>query len=238
MTLTMSMEAVRPWVSGQMDRLIEVYPSGYLEIAASVNVQIVYLIIGIAVEAGRRMFDTTYKCRSSYSMIGRSLYNHVVASLVHVAYVYMRGGEAVLTDTWRMPYEMPTGLDIVRQVITALLMREVFFYSVHRLFHEVPFLMKHIHSKHHEVLEPAQHHVWTISYMSVIDFLILYGAPVMLVAKALEMDIMALQLFALVSASHEQVNIVTGAEDHEDHHSGAAKGYGVYGIMDKLCGTA
>lgn len=50
--------------------------------------------------------------------------------------------------------------------------------------------------------------MWTISYMSIADFLFLYGAPIVAVAKMLEIDIITTMLFTLISAVAEQMKLV------------------------------
>ena len=96
---------------------------------------------------------------------------------------------------------------------------------------------KFVHAKHHKVRHPGQHHILTISYMSVTDFVFLYGIPVVAIAKLLEMNIVTTLLYSFVSAAGEQVKLVWGDEAHDEHHLSGKGNYGVYGVTDWVFGT-
>jgi len=213
--------------------LMDRYSPGYIEIMGSVSVQLVYLAFGLLVERLR----PAYKSSTTPKMMTQSLRNHVVATLIHVAYVMSRGGESVLTRTFARPYHAPTWTEVVRDLIIGLLLRDALFWAIHRLWH-APGIYELIHSKHHELTHPGEHHILTISYMSVADFVFLYGVPVVAVAKVLEMNIVTTLLFSFVSAAGEQVKLVWGDEAHDEHHLGKPGNYGAYGVMDWLCGTS
>ena len=93
-----------------------------------------------------------------------------------------------------------------------------------------------VHAKHHEILNTGKHHVLTISYMSVVDFFFLYGIPVVVVAKILEMNILTTLLYAFVSAAGEQAKFVWGDKAHDEHHLSGQGNYGVYGLTDWIFG--
>ncbi|OAA57897.1 fatty acid hydroxylase superfamily protein [Niveomyces insectorum RCEF 264] len=218
--------ALAGFVDGIMDR----YPSGYVEVLASVSVQLIYLAFGLFVECIR----PAYVSETSRKMLVQSLRNHVAATLVHVLYVAWMGGQPVLTRTFATrPYTLPPWTEVVRHLAIALVLRDVLFYTIHQLWH-LPQLYKFVHAKHHEVRRPSRHHILTISYMSVTDFMFLYGFPVMAVAKALEMDILTTMAFSFVSAVGEQIRLVFGDVGHDEHHLTNTGDYGVYGIMDTL----
>jgi len=221
------------FISQFIDKWIDRYPTGYIEVLASVSVQVVYLIFGLFVEWIR----PSYMSGTSRKMLVESLLNHAIATIVHVVYVFSRGGESVLTRTFTRPYSLPLWRELVSDLVVGLLLRDVLFYIIHRLWH-VPGVYEWVHAKHHEVQQPGEHHVWTISYMSVVDFLILYGVPVMAGAKVLEMNIMTTMAFALLSAVGEQVKLVYGDNAHEEHHVDMTVNYGVYGFMDSIFGTS
>lgn len=53
------------------------------------------------------------------------------------------------------PEETPTKLsDFAKHLVGYAICEEIFFYSSHRLFHEVPFLYKRFHKQHHEYVAP------------------------------------------------------------------------------------
>jgi sterol desaturase/sphingolipid hydroxylase (fatty acid hydroxylase superfamily) len=215
-----------------MDTLTARYSPGYVEIMGSVSVQLIYIAFGLIVER----FRPAYKSTTTPKMLIHSLRNHIVATLMHVAYVYFRGGQSVLTRTFTPPYSLPSVGEVLVDLAVALTLRDAVFWAIHRLWH-APGVYKFVHAKHHEVRHPGEHHVLTISYMSVTDFVFLYGFPVVAVAKVLEMNILTTLLYAFVSAAGEQVKLVWGDEAHDEHHLSGKGNYGVYGVMDWVCGT-
>ncbi|TKW57367.1 Fatty acid hydroxylase domain-containing protein 2 [Colletotrichum tanaceti] len=216
-----------------MDGLIERYPAGYIEIMGSVSVQLVYMVVGLFMEWLR----PPYASATSRKMLTQSLWNHVVATMTHVAFVVFSGGRSMLTRTFVRPYSLPSWAELARDLAVGLLLRDVVFYVVHRLWH-APGVYERVHAKHHEIRHPGNHHVWTISYMSTADFMFLYGVPVVGIAKLLEMNIVTTLAFSLVSAVGEQIKLMWGDEAHDEHHLNLAPNYGVYGLMDTICGAA
>jgi sterol desaturase/sphingolipid hydroxylase (fatty acid hydroxylase superfamily) len=216
-----------------MEQLLDRYSAGYVEILGSVSVQVVYLIVGLVLEWMR----PPYNSATSRKMVAHSLMNHVVATSVHVTYVMSRGGESVLSRTFTQPYGLPGWKEFASDMMIGILLRDAIFWIIHRLWH-TPGIYERVHAKHHEIKYPVNHHVWTISYMTVMDFLFLYGLPVVAVAKALEMNILTTLAFALFSAVGEQVKLVWGDEAHDEHHLNMAVNYGACGFMDKLFGTS
>ncbi|WYZ40216.1 hypothetical protein EsH8_IV_000557 [Colletotrichum jinshuiense] len=215
-----------------MDKLIARYSAGYVEILGSVAVQVVYLAFGLLVEWLR----PAYTSSTSPKILAQSIRNHVVVTLAHAAFVVSRGGASVLTRTYIPPYSLPSWTEFAGQMLVGILMRDAIFYVVHRLWH-IRGLYELVHAKHHEITYPGNHHVWTISYMSVVDFFSLYGLPVVAVAKALEMNVITALGFALFSAVGEQIKLVWGDEAHDEHHVNMGVNYGAYGVMDAICGT-
>ncbi|KAK0625912.1 fatty acid hydroxylase superfamily protein [Immersiella caudata] len=216
-----------------MDTLISRYPPGYIEILGSVSVQLIYIAFGLVVER----FRPAYKSSTTPKMLIQSLRNHIVATLMHVAYVFLRGGRSVLTRTFTPPYSLPTPGELLIDLVLALTMRDAVFWAIHRLWH-APGIYRFVHAKHHEVRRPGDHHILTISYMTVTDFVFLYGLPVVGVAKVLEMNILTTLIYSFVSAAGEQVKLVWGDEAHDKHHLSGKGNYGVYGVMDWVFGTA
>ncbi|KAK2019414.1 fatty acid hydroxylase superfamily protein [Colletotrichum eremochloae] len=215
-----------------MDALMRRYPAGYVEIMGSVSVQLVYLAVGLVLEQLR----PPYACATTRAMLVQSLWNHVVATMTHVAFVAASGGRSMLTRTFIPPYSLPSAAEVARDLAVGLVLRDVTFYVIHRLWH-APGVYQRVHAKHHEIRHPTRHHILTISYMSVADFMFLYGFPVVGIAKLLEMNLATTLAFSFVSAVGEQVKLLWGDDAHDDHHLRLAPNYGVYGIMDALCGA-
>jgi len=243
-----------------MDHLLARYPPGYVEILGSVSIQVIYILFGLAIEAFVR---PSYKSSTTPKMLVDSMRNHVVATGIHVAYVFFNDGKSVLTRTFSSSpsdpsssssssFEFPSLFEMTTHLVMGLLLRDVVFWIIHRAWH-LPILYKAIHAKHHEVVHPAEHHILTISYMSVVDFVFLYGFPVVMVAKTIEMNLVTTLVFAFFSAAGEQVKLVFGDEGHDAHHLVCSEGedgeggeggkggkvgnFGAYGFMDWVLGT-
>jgi len=216
-----------------VDFLLDRYKPGYVEVIGSISVQVIYLLTGLVMERLRPRYrsDTTSK------MIVESFRNHVVATAMHFGYVTYRAGQPVLSWDFPRPYHLPPWQVMARDVVIGLVIRDVLFWVIHRLWH-LPGIYQLVHAKHHELKDPTAHHVFTISYMSVVDFIILYGSLVVAVAKGLNMDISTALTFAFISAVGEQVKLVWGDEKHDEHHADGSVNFGVYGFTDWVLGTA
>ena len=213
--------------------LLSKYPAGWVEVMGSVSVQVAYLLFGLCLECLR----SPYKTSTSPKMIIQSLRNHLIATVIHVAFETWKAGGSVLTRTFILPFTPPSIHEIIRDLTIGLLMRNVMFWAIHRLWH-IPGIFKWVHAKHHEVKYPGNYHLWTISYMTVVDFVFLYGLPVITVAKTLEMNIITTLLFAFISAVGEQMKLVWGDKAHDEHHQNGTVNLGCYGVMDKIFRTS
>ncbi|EPE08518.1 sterol desaturase [Ophiostoma piceae UAMH 11346] len=215
---------------GVMDGLLDKYSAGYVEVGASVSIQLVYLVFGIVVERVRGK----YSSETTWTMMAESLRNHVVATAIHILYVNVNGGNPALTRTYAIrPYQLPSWEEFVAHLAIGLLLRDFIFYFIHRFWH-IPSVYKAVHSKHHEIIYPTKHNVLTISYMGLYDFLFLYGMPVIMIAKVLEMNLFTTMMFSFVSAVGEQFKLMFGDEGHDEHHLSGKGPYGVYGVSDTV----
>lgn len=216
-----------------LSEMIDDYPAGYIEILSNVVIQVVYLTAGLMIEC----FRPTYKSRTSWRMLRQSLRNHALAVILHVAFVTAIGGRSVLSRTFSKPFNLPQWREVVSDLVIGVVLREVIFYFIHRFWH-FPSVYERVHAKHHEILDPAEHHVWITSYMTYTDFLFLYGLPVLAVIKLLEMNIVTTMLFSLVAAMGEPIQLIVGNDiAHDEHHKDGSVNFGSYGFMDSLFGT-
>ncbi|GKT84975.1 C-4 methylsterol oxidase [Colletotrichum tofieldiae] len=165
-----------------MDMLIERYPAGYIEIMGAFPCSWFTWLSGCSwngcgpqpLEPRRGDHDPCRLCD------------------VH-------GGQSMLTRTFIQPYSLPSWREFARDLAVGLLLRDAVFYIIHRIWH-APGVYERVHAKHHEIKHPGNHHVLTISYMSVADFMFLYGFPVVGIAKLLEMNLATTLAFSFVSA--------------------------------------
>jgi sterol desaturase/sphingolipid hydroxylase (fatty acid hydroxylase superfamily) len=217
------------WIDGLLAR----FSAGWIEVFADVSIQLTYLAFGLIVE----LLRPPYSSKTTKKMMLQSIRNHFVGAGIHIAYVLYKGGAPVLSSTYARPFIIPSLKEIVGDLIMALVLRDAICYLIHRFWH-LPGVYETVHAKHHEILEPGNHHCWTVSYMSMTDFIFLYGGPVVIIAKMLELSIVTVAIFAFLSAVGEQVKLVYGDESHDEHHVNGTVNFGTYGLMDSLCGTS
>ncbi|EXF82822.1 fatty acid hydroxylase superfamily protein [Colletotrichum fioriniae PJ7] len=215
-----------------MNVFLERCPPGYVEVLGSLGVQAGYFACGIIMEKMRPAYVTA----TSREVLNKSLLNHVILNSLHFAIATCMGGNSILSQGYPKKYQLPSWTELISQLVIGLVLRDAVFWLIHRLLH-VPGLYL-VHAKHHEIKNPGEHHVFTISYMSVADFFFLYAVPIVSVAKFLDMKLIATLAFSFISATGEQVKLVWGDEAHDEHHVNGAVNFGAYGPMDWICGTS
>lgn len=220
------------YISKFIDNLLDRYAAGYVEILGSVFIQLLYLLNGLIVE----MIRPPYTSVTSFKMILQSLRNHLIATALHITYVICHDGSSVLTRTFIRPYRTPAMVEFGIHMLIGIFLWDFIFWFIHFVWH-LPGIYEWIHAKHHEVKNPREHHVWTISFMSIVDFVFLYGLPVVAVAKILEMNIITTLAFALYSAVGEQTKLAFGDVAHDEHHRNGKCNFGSLGLADRMMGT-
>lgn len=215
-----------------MNDFLERCPPAYVELLGSLGIQVGYFACGMIMEKMRPAYVTA----TSREVLNKSLLNHVILNSLHFAIATCMGGNSILSQGYPKKYQLPSWTELISQLVIALVLRDAVFWIVHRLLH-IPGLYR-VHAKHHEIKNPGDHHIFTISYMSLADFFFLYAIPIVSVARFLDMKLVTTLAFSFISATGEQVKLVWGDEAHDEHHVNGAVNFGAYGPMDWVCGTS
>lgn len=125
--------------------------------------------------------------------------------------------------------------DTATDLISAHLLIDIFFYSIHRFFH-LPFMYKY-HKKHHELKAPI---AFGALYMDKLD---LYGNLVSVTVPLviLSSTYVTIQIFITTTiintlfVAHGSYKGIS--ENHDIHHEKFVYNYGIDIFMDRLFGT-
>ncbi|OHE95116.1 fatty acid hydroxylase [Colletotrichum orchidophilum] len=216
-----------------MDNFLERCPPGYVEVLGSLGVQLGYFACGIIMEKMRPAYVTA----TSREILHKSIFNHFILNSLHFVIACCMGGKSILSHKYPAPYQLPSWSAFISELAIGMVLRDAVFWIIHRLLH-IPGVYERVHAKHHEIKNPGNHHVFTISYMSAVDFFFLYAIPIVSVARFLDMKLVTTLVFSFISATGEQVKLVWGDEAHDEHHVNGAVNFGAYGPMDWVCGTS
>jgi sterol desaturase/sphingolipid hydroxylase (fatty acid hydroxylase superfamily) len=146
-------------------------------------------------------------------------------SLIVTAPSWINGFHQWLTrDGWRIFYKVPS----------AVLVIDMFYYPIHRLFHYSPYMYRTVH---------RQHHRWKTSlgasafYASSFEHCVANIFPPLMAAAVCALDDMTLTIWmALTSISTVLVHARNGP--HTIHHENKRMNFGVgFQLLDKLCNT-
>lgn len=140
----------------------------------------------------------------------------------------------------------------VIQFLMFFLIDDAWFYLMHRSFHEFPFLMQHIHKRHHTASKPFPldyMYVHPLEWMlgmigpalGIVAIMLVYGQmyawPIWIMIMFRNLHEM--QAHSGLRATWTRYTVLLGTSDHHDHHHSKLKGnFGsITRIWDLIFGT-
>lgn len=175
------------------------------------------------------------------------LMNSLQASVV--AWAFQQVSTSLLVGKgWVSPAWSLAGLPFALQVLLGMLVYDLFFYTTHRLAHEIPFLWR-FHSVHHcahrvTFLNAYRAHPVDAAFRRFIPlFALLLAGPSKeaYVAAVTLGTVLATVTHLNIDLRHGWLNYIIGTNEmHRWHHStvyAEAKNFGAFMIWDQLFGT-
>lgn len=187
--------------------------------------------------------STADNCR----YLALTLFNTLVPPFLTAKFVMRIQGN----ETYCEPTQGGTGWVLLGRIVVWVCVQDVLYYSVHRLFHTIPWLYTNIHKCHHEVLVPW---AWSAEVQHPIDALITNVGTMMVASEVAGLDmtwrsiavcymyvrgVMAhVGVFTLLNWTPSLGDTDWGAH-HDRHHAYPKCNYGGFGLyyLDHLCGT-
>ena len=126
--------------------------------------------------------------------------------------------------------------DCIFDLTAAVILTDIFFYTVHRILH-LPYFYAVFHKQHHEIVAPVG---LSAVYTTLIDFYIGNIFPVFLPMYILDAHVITIRIWLVIITLNTVLFAHSGfgiADYHDKHHSLFTKNYGTNLFMDKLFHT-
>ena len=142
-------------------------------------------------------------------------------------------------DSFITDRSLPSRYKIIFDMTNIMLMTDTWFYFMHRLCHEVPFLYKNVHKKHHEWVNPV---TATVIYASHIENVFINIGPLYFIAHAINMNWYTWMLWIHTATLNTSI-IHSGYKwvpnkNHDYHHKKRDVAFGSgFGLWDYILGT-
>lgn len=164
---------------------------------------------------------------------GVVLRNQLVSFSVQLAIIALRPAKPPL---YRCDLTLPGPAEVIRDITLGMIIREILFYYIHRLFHH-PSIYPVIHKPHHRFTAPV---ALSAQYASVAEHLLANVMPIVLPPVILNSHIVTFFLFmALELAKSAAVHsgydfLAASARNHDLHHEKFVVNFGLIGLLDWL----
>jgi sterol desaturase/sphingolipid hydroxylase (fatty acid hydroxylase superfamily) len=178
---------------------------------------------------------TASELRDCFKVVLR---NQVLSSLFHLLLLGLNaatGGR----PSYRITATLPSWVEILRDFVSSIVLREIFFYYAHRLLH-TPRFYKSIHKTHHRFTAPVS---LSAQYAHPLEHFFANILPVSLPGMILHTHIVSFWVFLgfelwETATTHSGYDFLNGmARRHDAHHEKFNIWFGSFGWLDLVHGT-
>jgi sterol desaturase/sphingolipid hydroxylase (fatty acid hydroxylase superfamily) len=239
-------------LSSQWATIVSTYPHPVIEFVGGIAIQLLFFWLPcafyLALESIAPAFSQRHKIQPIPKQPTRADILHCLRVVLQNSAINLAVHATLLTtthmfslpQTYSLSPTLPGLFEVVFGVARSVLIREVVFYYVHRIFH-LPSIYAGVHKKHHHFIAPvalaAQYatpteHIFANILPIALPGIIYKGTHILTYWAFL-----AFQL-AETATVHSGYDFFAGAAKlHDSHHELFNMNYGVIGIMDWLHGT-
>jgi len=164
--------------------------------------------------------------------------NQFLSALLHILLLSL-SGLAGGKPNLRFDARLPSIVQIILDVLTCMILREVLFYYSHRMLH-LPLLYPKIHKVHHRFTAPV---ALAARYAHPLEHLLSNTLPISIPPTVLHCHVLSFWLFLAVelletTTVHSGYDFLGGiAKRHDTHHEKFLVNFGAIGFLDWVHGT-
>ncbi|KAF9481349.1 sterol desaturase [Pholiota conissans] len=235
----------------QWATIVTTYPHPLIEFCGSLVVQVLFFWIPCSIymslEHIAPAFARRHKIQPAPKPATRSdilqclqvvLRNQVVATIMQILLLGANHFSGK-PSKYRIVPVLPSAFEFLSGIALSILIREVSFYYIHRIFHQ-PYFYARIHKTHHRFVAPMS---LAAQYASIPEHIVANIMPLVLPGLLFDCHILTYWGF-LASQLIDTSTVHSGydffarvAEMHDKHHELFNVNYGVIGLVDWVHGT-